>query len=56
MSVVKANAYGHGMIEVAHALANSDAFCVARLSEGISLRKAGIEQPVVILEGSQYSR
>ncbi len=51
MSVIKANAYGHGMIEVAHALANSDAFCVARLSEGVTLRKAGIEQPIVILEG-----
>jgi alanine racemase len=51
MSVIKANAYGHGMIEVANALANSDAFCVARLSEALSLRESGIEQPIVILEG-----
>ena len=51
MSVIKANAYGHGDIEVAKALNCSDAFAVARLSEGIRLRKAGIEKPIVILEG-----
>ncbi len=51
MSVVKANAYGHGMVAVAQALSTSDAFCVARLSEGLALREAGIEQPIVILEG-----
>lgn len=51
MSVVKANAYGHGMVAVAQALENSDAFCVARLSEGLQLRQAGIQQPIVLLEG-----
>lgn len=51
MSVVKANAYGHGMVEVAQALENSDAFCVARLSEGLQLRQAGIQQAIVLLEG-----
>ena len=51
MSVVKANAYGHGMVEVAKTLSASDAFCVARLSEGLCLREAGILQPIVILEG-----
>ena len=51
MAVIKANAYGHGMVDVARALSASDAFAVARLSEGISLRQAGIKQPIVILEG-----
>ncbi len=51
MSVIKANAYGHGAKEVAHALAESDAFAVARLDEGLQLREAGITQPIVILEG-----
>ncbi|NOQ93296.1 MAG: alanine racemase [Methylophaga sp.] len=51
MSVIKANAYGHGAIEVASALADSDAFAVARLSEGVQLRAAGITLPIVILEG-----
>ena len=52
MSVVKANAYGHGLIQSAQALKNSDAFAVARVSEGVQLRKAGIQQPIVILEGA----
>lgn len=55
MSVVKANAYGHGMIDIAKTLSASDAFCVARLSEGLCLREAGIEQAIVILEGVNTS-
>jgi len=51
MSVIKANAYGHGAQEVAQALVESDAFAVARLSEAIRLREVGIVQPIVILEG-----
>ena len=51
MSVIKANAYGHGDIEVANALPGSDAFAVARLSEAIRLRNAGIDKPIVLLEG-----
>ncbi|MFW5425790.1 MAG: alanine racemase [Methylophagaceae bacterium] len=51
MPVIKANAYGHGIVEVAQALSDSDAFSVARLSEGLQLRKAGIKQAIVILEG-----
>ncbi|NQY27163.1 MAG: alanine racemase [Piscirickettsiaceae bacterium] len=52
MSVVKANAYGHGLIQSAQALSDSDAFAVARISEGVRLRQAGIQQPIVILEGA----
>lgn len=51
MSVIKANAYGHGDVEAAKALNNSDAFAVARLSEGIRLRNAGITKPIVLFEG-----
>lgn len=51
MSVIKANAYGHGDAEVAKALIASDAFAVARLSEGLRLRQAGIDKNIVILEG-----
>jgi alanine racemase len=51
MSVIKADAYGHGVKAIAEALAASDAYAVARLSEGIALRDLGIEQPVVLLEG-----
>ncbi len=50
MAVVKANAYGHGMIEVARtALENgADALGVARISEAVQLRKCGISAPVLI--------
>jgi alanine racemase len=51
MAVVKANAYGHGLVPTALALAEADAFGVARLEEGLALRAAGITQPIVLLEG-----
>lgn len=51
MAVVKANAYGHGAPEVASALRGegADYFGVALLNEAVQLRKAGIEEPVLIL-------
>ena len=51
MAVVKANAYGHGLVSTALALADADSFAVARLEEGIALRSAGIRAPIVLLEG-----
>ena len=51
MAVVKANAYGHGLIPTALSLAEADAFAVARLEEGLALRAEGITQPIVLLEG-----
>lgn len=51
MSVIKADAYGHGAVQVAQTLRESDAFAVARLPEGIRLRAAGVQQPIVVLEG-----
>ncbi|HWG77520.1 MAG TPA: alanine racemase [Steroidobacteraceae bacterium] len=51
MAVVKANAYGHGLIATALALADADAFAVARLEEAIALRSAGLKRRIVLLEG-----
>ncbi|MDP9007279.1 MAG: alanine racemase [Pseudomonadota bacterium] len=51
MAVIKANAYGHGLIAVARALDSADAFAVARVDEGLALREAGIKAPIVLLEG-----
>ncbi len=51
LAVIKANAYGHGLVPVARALAASDAFAVARLEEGLLLRDAGFDQRVLLLEG-----
>jgi alanine racemase len=51
MAVIKANAYGHGLVCVARALDSADAFAVARVDEGLTLRRAGIKAPTVLLEG-----
>ena len=54
MAVVKADAYGHGMIPVAKKLlqAGADALAVATVDEGIQLREAGILAPTLILGGT----
>lgn len=51
MAVIKANAYGHGMVPIARSISDVDAFAVARLAEGLELRDAGVETPVVLLAG-----
>lgn len=51
MSVVKANAYGHGIAAVARALSETDAYAVASLDEALAIRHAGLAHPVVLLEG-----
>ena len=51
MAVIKANGYGHGLLRIAEALQNVDAFAVARVDEGIRLRKAGIKNRIAVLEG-----
>ncbi|MHC1773631.1 MAG: alanine racemase [Flexilinea sp.] len=50
ISVIKANAYGHGTIPVARAAieAGSNFFAVARFNEAMELRKAGITVPILI--------
>jgi len=51
LAVVKANGYGHGAVEVSRvALANGAQWLgVARMSEGVALREAGLDAPVLIL-------
>ncbi len=53
MAVVKADAYGHGFMDISRELdaLGVDSFGVAFLAEGIQLRKAGIDRPVLILGG-----
>jgi alanine racemase len=52
MAVIKADAYGHGMVTVAHALRKeADSFAVACVPEALSLRAAGISLPIVSLQG-----
>ncbi|HFD88192.1 MAG TPA: alanine racemase [Gammaproteobacteria bacterium] len=54
LAVIKADAYGHGMIEAARALSDADALAVAFVSEGVSLREAGIDKPILVLEGARH--
>ena len=51
MAVVKANAYGHGLFDVAKAAekAGIARLCVARLEEAVALRDAGIHSPILVL-------
>jgi len=53
LAVLKANAYGHGMVAVASALGAADGFAVARIGEAVTLRAAGLSHRVVLLEGVQ---
>jgi len=52
LAVVKANAYGHGLVPVARALEQCDGLGVARLGEALALREAGLSTPIVVLEGA----
>lgn len=52
LAVLKANAYGHGAIACAQALARlADGYAVAFLEEALALRNAGITRPILVLEG-----
>jgi len=50
-AVVKANAYGHGMFEVAKALKDADGLAVARSDEALLLRQKGLHSSILILGG-----
>ena len=51
-AVVKANAYGHGLLRAAAALGDvADGFALLDLDEAVALREAGIRQPILLLEG-----
>ena len=51
LAVVKANAYGHGLLRAAAALADADGFALIEIENAVRLRKAGFGQPIVLLEG-----
>lgn len=53
LAVVKANAYGHGVMRVARALTSAgvDGFALLELEAAITLREAGFNQRIVLLEG-----
>ncbi len=51
MAVIKADAYGHGLLRVAEALADADGFALLDIQDAISLREAGYAQTILLLEG-----
>ena len=53
IAVVKADAYGHGVVRVTEALhAVADMFAVATIEEGVALRQTGIREPILVLFSS----
>jgi alanine racemase len=53
IAVVKADAYGHGVVPVIETLrAVADMFAVATIKEGVALRQAGIRDPILVLFSS----
>jgi alanine racemase len=56
MGVVKANAYGHGLVEVAGVISDKvDWFGVDSLSEALKLREIGIKKPILVLGYTELS-
>ena len=51
MTMIKSDAYGHGVIETAKLLRDSDAFTVATMEEAKYLRDSNINKEIVCLQG-----
>jgi alanine racemase len=49
MAMVKADAYGHGLLQVAQSLTQADGLAVARLEEALLLRKGGVSKRILLL-------
>lgn len=51
MAVIKADAYGHGLLRTAEALAEAEGFALLELDAAVRLREAGYRQTILLLEG-----
>ena len=51
-AVIKADAYGHGVLPIATALVDADGLAVACMDEALQLRHQGIKNPILVLEGA----
>jgi alanine racemase len=51
MAVIKANAYGHGLLRAAEALNEAEGFALLDVRDAIALREAGFRQTILLLEG-----
>lgn len=50
-AVVKSDAYGHGLLNIASGLPEADGFALIQLEDAITLRNAGIAQPILLMAG-----
>jgi alanine racemase len=50
-AVIKANAYGHGLMRAARTLAAADGFALLEIDTAVQLREAGFAHPILLLEG-----
>ena len=50
-AVIKANAYGHGVLRAAAALEAADGYALVELDDAVRLRDAGVTKPILLLEG-----
>jgi alanine racemase len=50
-AVVKANAYGHGLLRAVKAFESADGYAVLDFAEALKLRSAGVAKPILMLEG-----
>ena len=51
MAVIKANAYGHGLLRAAEALDEAEGFALLDVRDAVALREAGFRQTILLLEG-----
>lgn len=52
-AVLKANAYGHGLLDAVQALTDvADGFALLNIEDAVRLREAGVQQDIVLLEGA----
>ena len=56
LAVVKANAYGHGLLRAARAFSAADGFAILEIDNAVRLREAGYKQPILLLEGAFDTR
>ena len=54
-AIIKANAYGHGLEQVARALDDAELFGVTDVHEALALKKSGIHKPILVLQGLMHA-
>jgi len=50
-AVIKANAYGHGLLRTVAALDGADGFALLEVSTAVQLRSSGLDKPLLLIEG-----